>query len=126
MRALVFALLLVSCAGPRARLSSLDGRPVALPAHRTLLTFCASWCEACHATLAQVATLRGAEVVAVSIDSSAEAAKRIDTHGLPVLLDRDGELAADLGVSKLPGLVLLRGDGSVEARGDAAVRALSP
>ena len=109
---------LLDTTGKTWQLADLRGRAV-------MLNFWASWCEPCRAempTLQQVADLYGPEkllVLAINFKETAGRALQFaKTTGvsLPVLLDRNGQLAGQWGVKVFPTTMLLDSRGQPQQR----------
>lgn len=109
---------LLDTTGKTWQLADLRGRAV-------MLNFWASWCEPCRAempTLQQVADLYGPDkllVLAINFKESAVRALQFaKTTGvsLPVLLDRNGQLAGQWGVKVFPTTLLLDSRGQPQQR----------
>ena len=109
---------LLDTTGKTWQLADLRGRAV-------MLNFWASWCEPCRAempTLQQVADLYGPDkllVLAINFKETAGRALQFaKTTGvsLPVLLDRNGQLAGQWGVKVFPTTMLLDSRGQPQQR----------
>jgi thiol-disulfide isomerase/thioredoxin len=94
-----------------------------LPGGTTHLVFFATWCSACVDELPALAELRdrheprGHRIVVVAVRARQDAARLrafLERQPVPgtLLWDRDGALAARLGVVSLPAHILLGPDGS--------------
>ncbi len=106
---------------PEAALRNAQGQTVStteLTGQPTLVVFWATWCHACHEVLPLVADLgtrHGARLVAIHAHDEA---RRSDARKALTALSRDYELRTDgtalatqLGVTSLPTILLLDGDG---------------
>lgn len=131
-------------AAPAFALADLDGRSVSLASLRgdvVLLYFWASWCPYCGkelpTTVEQLARRyrdQRLTVLAVNIEEAREKVRRwVRQHAItvPVLLDADGDVTAQYGVTATPTAVLVDRDGRTVARAvgtrpwtDARARAL--
>ena len=108
---------------PPLEATDLNGRAWSLPALKgraVVLNFWASWCEPCRAempTLQQLADFYGDDrlvVLAVNFKEAPGPAGRFATRTglkLPVLLDREGEIARRWEVKIFPTTVLVGADG---------------
>ncbi len=118
------------------RLSGLKGRAV-------LLNFWASWCEPCRAEMPSLQSLseflgpEKLQVLAVNFKESKPVAQRfVQRTGLtlPVLLDAEGLLARQWGVTAFPTTVLIGADGRIKGvvrgeldwTGQAAAQLVAP
>lgn len=118
-------------------------RPADLGGRAVLLNFWASWCPPCRAempTLQQVADFYGADkllVLAINFKEPAARALKFATATgltLPVLLDTDGRVARQWGVSVFPTTLMLdhqgqprqRVRGEVDWSGRSAEKLLQP
>lgn len=136
MRALATA---VGCPYINFELPDADGRQVLLSDivqrnKYTLLDFWASWCVPCRQEAPILKKLaadyagRGVAVIGVSLDSSSEEWKEgIASLGLnwTQLCDPAGgsaEVAAAYGITSIPMLLLIDGDGNIVMRGEPAYR----
>ena len=107
---------------PNIELHSLDGQTSVkmedLRGHPVLLTFWASWCGPCRAELPELVTLSrelktsGLVLLAINVDSSAEAGLRfLRRGGIDVTAYRMSDQdQAMIGVRSLPTTILLDGD----------------
>ncbi len=109
---------LLDSTGKRWRPADLQGRPV-------LLNFWASWCEPCRAempSLQALADLHGPDKLLVLAINFKESPTRVirfaQTSGvtLPMLLDRDGQLARQWGVKVFPTTLLVNRRGQARSR----------
>jgi thiol-disulfide isomerase/thioredoxin len=98
------------------RLSDLRGKAV-------LINFWASWCEPCRAEMPALEALaqrhgpQKLQVLAVNFKESDATVQRFVQHSalnLPVLLDPQGQIARQWGVSVFPSTVLVGADGRVQ------------
>jgi thiol-disulfide isomerase/thioredoxin len=108
---------------PPFSLSDLDGQPWSLAALRgraVLMNFWASWCDPCRAEMPSLQRLAGVRrdsglvVLAVNYKESVPAIRRfLQTMpvALPILLDRDGEVASAWTPRVFPTTVLIGRDG---------------
>lgn len=99
-------------------LPALDGKPSRLGVGDLpcLINFWATWCPPCRAEMASLSRLcqgyaaRGLGVFAVSVDEDAHLVReyvRQHPPAFPILLDRGGKLAAQVGVPAYPTTLLL-------------------
>jgi cytochrome c biogenesis protein CcmG, thiol:disulfide interchange protein DsbE len=104
-------------AGDRVHLAELKGHPV-------LIDFWASWCEACQVQAPVLDAVgkrhadRGLVVVGIATgDQPGQASRFAAKHGLsyPIVYDAADRVAALYGVSSLPTLVVVDGNGNVAA-----------
>jgi thiol-disulfide isomerase/thioredoxin len=102
--------------GQRWRMGDLHGKAV-------LINFWASWCEPCRAEMPSLQALAqrlgpdSLVVLAVNFKESDATARRYAQRAdlqLPVLLDPDGLLARQWGVTVFPSTVLIAADGHVQ------------
>lgn len=112
---------------PQGELVDLDGRTWRLADLRgkaVLINFWASWCEPCRAEMPSLQALaerlgpQKMVVLAVNFKESAASATQFAQRtglALPVLLDPNGTLARQWGVSIFPSTVLIGADGRVRA-----------
>lgn len=123
-----FALAGMTLDGNQVDLSKYQGRPV-------LVTFWATWCDACRAEMPNIAANyqkfanKGFDVIGVSVDEDLEALDSFVRKEKPpwmVLVDNLGgarnSMAARYGINSLPALILVGPDGKVVAvncRGEA-------
>lgn len=114
---------------PAFSLVGLDGRLVSVPdglgGQVLAVRFWADWCPFCEQEMRDLEpvyeTLKpeGLEVLAINVrQSAATAAAFVEPLGVtyPVLLDRDGAVARDYGVSGLPVTFILDRQGRLAAR----------
>ena len=114
---------------PAFSLPDLDGAKVSLGAQRgrvVLLYFWATWCPYCEkelpAAIEQLARTyreRPLTVLAVNIEERPDTVRawaRQHKVTVPVLLDADGEVAADYRVTATPTAILIDGEGRTLAR----------
>lgn len=115
---LAAAVLPASLTDPRT-----EAETTVLPKGTTHLVFFATWCAECVAELPALAELRdrseprGHRIVLVAVRARQDAPRLrafAERHSVPgaLLWDRDGALAARLGVASLPAHILLGPDGS--------------
>lgn len=117
---------------PAVELSTLDGRTARLDdvtrGRPALVSFWATWCEACQRELDALARLHeatrgdGAEVVAVAVgEPRAQVADFVRRRALPYrqLVDERFVLADALGQTRVPATLVLDRDGRVVYRGGA-------
>lgn len=115
---LAAAVLPASLIDPRT-----DAETTILPGGTTQLVFFATWCPQCVEELPALAELRdrseprGHRIVVVAVRARQDSARLrafAEGHSVPgvLLWDRDGALAARLGVESLPAHILLGPDGS--------------
>lgn len=109
-----------------------EGGPQTLAAWRgrpTVLVFWATWCPVCREEMPGVAALarrlaaRGGAVAAISVDSGADAPRRVAKHiaaeglaPLSALVDADHALAEALALSGIPTAVFLDVEGRMRGR----------
>jgi cytochrome c biogenesis protein CcmG, thiol:disulfide interchange protein DsbE len=93
----------------------------------TVLEFFASWCSACRVSmprLERAAASAGVRSIAVSVDDSADDARRAASDWLlpgPVAFDAGRRFAKQLGVRALPTVIVLGPDGTVKGTAAGAV-----
>lgn len=112
-------------AAPAFSLQTLDGAAVSLAelkGHVVVLDFWATWCPPCRKSLPGLAQLykdkagAGVLVYAVNVKEAKEQVQaflRQQNYTIPVLLDPDGEVAQEYGVSGIPQTVVIGKDGKV-------------
>jgi cytochrome c biogenesis protein CcmG/thiol:disulfide interchange protein DsbE len=109
-----------------------SGRPTSIGAAAagrvTLVTFWATWCEACLreqpalARLARAAEARGGAVLGVAIGEAPETVRAATSKrplGFPTLIDEPMATSEALGIARLPALVVLDANGAALYVGDA-------
>lgn len=115
---------------PDFKLPDLDGRETVLSevisAHRaTLVNFWATWCPPCRAEIPELDSFyrtykhKGLSLLAVNCREDTahlRAFVREREIGFPVLLDRQGKVAAAYGVSAIPTTFVLDGRGAIVAK----------
>lgn len=121
-------------AAPDFKLTTLDGKPVALADFKgkkpLMLIFWASWCPACKKEIPQVNRLaadfgpKGLAVLGVNVgvnDSAAKAMAYRDKYGLdyPVAFDEGSKVTRAFGVAGTPTVVIADKSGIVRYRGSA-------
>lgn len=115
----------VGDAAPEVRLQSVDGKTVSLADYRGKVVLVHFWATRCPPCVEELPTLEGfhqqvigadIEVLAVSVDESADALKTfLDKNKVhfPVLRDPSGKTAASYGTVKFPETYVVGRDGMV-------------
>jgi cytochrome c biogenesis protein CcmG/thiol:disulfide interchange protein DsbE len=108
---------------PQIPLVGLAGEKVTWPADATVaVVFFATWCEPCHAALADIRELRrtrgGFQIVLVAVGEAPAKvrsflAQRPGTDVAAVVLDRTGDVARAFGQDRFPTTFLVDGKGIV-------------
>jgi thiol-disulfide isomerase/thioredoxin len=97
--------------GTAASLETFRGRP-------GIIEFWASWCEACQAMSANIASVAKDHPV-ITVASLSGSAERVGTYlndnrlSFPVVVDPQGRLAASYGVSAFPTVVIIDKRGKI-------------
>ncbi|MBA3684253.1 MAG: TlpA family protein disulfide reductase [Planctomycetes bacterium] len=118
--------LVVNDEAPDFVLPAVAGSPVGLAELRgqvIVLDFWASWCVPCQSQLPIIEEMaaefggEGVRVLAINVEEDAETvrayAARAGLEGLPVLLDRHGDVAIRYGASSIPRTVIIGRDGRI-------------
>jgi peroxiredoxin len=114
-----------SVEAPDFTLEQLDGAPVQLSSLRgqvVVMEFWASWCGPCRMSTPSLDVVyrkfrdRGVAVLLVNLQESPETARRwtAGRFAAPVLLDREGQVAARYGVRALPRLFIIDRQGRIQ------------
>lgn len=107
---------------PDEELTLLDGSRFRLGgprAHALLIEVEASWCDVCRmqdGSIAEIAREHDVLVIATQSGDASQVARFAREHGLdgvPIAVDRDGALAARLGVTAFPTMLFVGRDGTV-------------
>jgi len=117
--------VLVGKPAPEFDLELLDGEKFRLSDHKgkiVVLDFWATWCSHCLQSMPELVRLyadsagRDVEVIAVNLEETPEQISAVlDRHKwkIPVVLDRDGAVAARYGVTAIPQTVVISREGKV-------------